>query len=321
MISAYACYNRESEIQKQSSSGGIFYLLAREVIKKGGIVFGVCYNKNWEAEHAEAETMEGIQLFMGSKYLQSTVGVSYSRVKMFLEQGRYVLFSGTPCQIAGLYSCLGKKYEKLLTVDLICHGVPSNLVWKKYLQKICRGKAIKNINFRDKSSGWLDYGMKIEFEDGTVYRKDRKTDIFMRGFLSDLTLRPSCYECPFKEEADKADITIGDYWHVGVDMPQMYSHMGTSLVLVRTENGKKYWESIKEFLESQEVKKEKIYKSNDNLLYPVNMPAKRNNIFYNENKLLLRISWLTRKSYLNAKKQKLKVRLRKIKAGLFGGKR
>jgi coenzyme F420-reducing hydrogenase beta subunit len=171
----YAAKNPNEKIRRESSSGGIFTLLAEKTIRQGGVVFGAQFNEKWEVIHDYTETVEGLAVFRGSKYVQSVIGNTYKQVKDFLETDRTVMFSGTPCQIAGLKAFLQKDYDKLLAVDLVCHGVPSPAVWREYLDEVAekippppphyqtRHKYIKAINFRDKTHGWRKFSVVIHF--------------------------------------------------------------------------------------------------------------------------------------------------------------
>ena len=168
-IMAYACYNKNEEELKHSSSGGMFILLAKEILKRNGVVFGAYLDKNYNVQHGYIENKKDIKIFMGSKYVQSNIGETYRNVKYFLEKERYVLYTGTPCQIEGLKTYLGKDYDKLYTQDIICHGVPSPLVWEKYKEyrkNMDKNNPIK-INFRDKNNGWNDFSMSF------IYKNDK----------------------------------------------------------------------------------------------------------------------------------------------------
>jgi coenzyme F420-reducing hydrogenase beta subunit len=175
-LHVYAAKNIDENIRASSSSGGIFTLLAEKIINDGGVVFGARFNEKWEVIHDYTEIIDGLEVFRGSKYVQSVIGNSFKKVKIFLQENRRVLFSGTPCQIAGLKKYLGKNFENLFTIDLVCTGVPSPLVWKKYLMNIIEmpsspydmnttswWRKIKKINFRDKTYGWKAFGSMIEF--------------------------------------------------------------------------------------------------------------------------------------------------------------
>lgn len=259
-LKVYAAKNKDEEIRRQSSSGGIFTLLAEQVIDEGGVVFGARFNENWEVVHSYTETKEGLAAFRGSKYVQSRIGDNYKKAEEFLKSGRKVLFSGTPCQIAGLNLYLRKEYENLLTVDFICHGVPSPGVWREYLKeeiaRQCDGKnsvlshpiekekiRVKGISFRDKKLGWKKYSFVLTLsvpdghgvENTVLPSEPLNKNLFLRGFLADLYLRPSCYACPAKCLKSGSDVTIGDFWGIEKVMPEMDDDKGVSVVMMNRD--------------------------------------------------------------------------------------
>ena len=276
----YAAMNKNDEIRNGSSSGGIFFLIAKYVIECGGVVFGAKYSEIWSVEHGFTESLNGIRDFMGSKYVQSAIKNSYLKTKEFLGQGRLVLFSGTPCQIYGLKTFLGEPYKNLITVDLICHGVSSRLVWRKYLEYRARKKKIVNVNFRDKTEGWLDFSLKIDFENGDTYRKNQHEDLYIRGFLQDIYLRPACYECKFKGIRRESDITLGDLWGCSEIQPEMFDNRGTSLVFIQSENGMKIWDNLREQMKSKRITDNNYQKYNPNILRSISPNKKREKLFH-----------------------------------------
>lgn len=273
-LAIYAAINRDESIRAVSSSGGVFTPLAVEVLRKGGVVFGARFNEKWEVEHDFTDCVEGLSAFRGSKYVQSRIGDSYCKAEYFLQKGRTVLFSGTPCQIAGLKRYLRKEYDNLLTVDIVCHGVPSPKVWRKYKEEIvarqCDKKfsfvsprykegKIEDISFRNKSLGWKKFSFVLTFS-MTGRHGDKNTVLFsesvwenrfMEGFLADIYLRPSCYRCPVRRGKSGSDISIADFWGVGQAMPEIDDDRGISLALIWTERGKSAYE--KQHLESHPV--------------------------------------------------------------------
>lgn len=266
-IKVLAAYNKDTGIRESSSSGGIFTLLAEKVIAENGVVFGVAFNERWEAVLDYTETKEGVAAFRGCKYVQAEVGNAFIQCEHFLKAGRKVLFSGTPCQITALKRFLVHEYENLLTVDVVCHGVPSPMIWHKYLQamvqsqarEIVRGKyhkspppVIKSIKFRDKSEGWKKYHFVLELvappsanqssvsSCGRISEEHGK-NLFMRAFISDLILRPSCYSCPFRGKPHPAaDISIGDFWGVQDIRPDLDDDKGVSIIILNTQKGESY---------------------------------------------------------------------------------
>ena len=268
-LKVYAAINKNEEIRLQSSSGGIFTLLAEKTINVGGVVFGARFDENWEVKHDYTETIEGLAAFRGSKYVQSRIEDSFKKAESFLKEGRKVLFSGTPCQIAGLKHYLRKEYDNLLSVDVVCHGVPSPLVWRTYLDGVfqtIRTKCgtenklvslslnelpvITSISFRDKTNGWKKFGFRIrsfaskaaenmvsESVDDVFLYETLDKNLFMQIFLKNLNLRPSCYSCPSKSGKCNSDITLADYWGVGIYHPECDDDKGTSLILVNSKDG------------------------------------------------------------------------------------
>ena len=238
----YAAINTNEGIRMESSSGGVFTMMAEKVINDGGVVFGAKYTTDWQVEIVPAESIDELAAFRGSKYLQARMGNSLQQCKQFLRDGRKVLFSGTPCQIAGLKHYLRKDYDNLLAVDFVCHGVPSPKVWKMYLDEVTQAgkRAISDIKFRSKPQGWKRFNFTLSYNESeksytmSSYNGDNH---FMRAFLSDMILRPSCYNCQAKCGRSKSDITIADYWGIDQVHPQMDDDKGTSLLIVRTEKG------------------------------------------------------------------------------------
>lgn len=263
-LKVYAAYNTDEEVRLQSSSGGIYTLLAAATIKEGGVVFGVKFNEEWIPEFGYTETMEGIAPFRGSKYIQAIVGNAYKQAEYFLKNGRKVLFCGTPCQVSGLNKFLRKEYDNLLTVDIICHGVPSPKVWNMYLREKCyrlmnvndgsNSKStgfdstyyskIETINFRSKVAGWGKYRFFIKLTDLGDNQKEsvaiseaRDKNEYMRAFLSNIILRPSCYNCPAKQGRSHSDITIADFWGIDIIDPNFNDDKGCGAVLINTIKG------------------------------------------------------------------------------------
>lgn len=278
---AYAAVNKDDFIRKNSSSGGVFFLMAKEILQDGGVVFGAKINSQNEVEHSVCEKLEDISPFLGSKYVQSKMGDVYKTVYGYLKKGKKVLFSGTPCQVAGLKSFLGKEHETLYTLDLACHGVPSKLVWRSYLKESFGEKQITKINFRDKTKGWENYSLSIEFENGEKYRKRRKKDLYMKGFLQDIYLRPSCYNCQFKGICRQSDITLADFWKSESTYPELDDDKGTSLVLVHSSKGEQLWTRIVGELNAYPANIEVAVQNNWAIVRSVEMPEKRK-VFYQE---------------------------------------
>lgn len=265
-IQVLAAKNKNEDQRLKSSSGGTFILLAEHIIRQGGVVFGARFDTNWEVEHCYAETIEELEPLMRSKYVQSKIGNTYKQVEEFLKNGRKVMFVGTSCQIAGMKRFLRKEYDNLLAVDFICHGVPSPGIWRKYLEEIKSSRSeaagknsvlsvslksvpvITGINFREKQLGgygWKKFGFVVQTKSPS--KGDKNTvllssimneNVFMKGFLANLYLRPSCYKCYAKNGAAHSDITIADFWGVQRYYPEFDDDKGVSAVFVHTSKGK-----------------------------------------------------------------------------------
>ena len=289
-----AVKNPREDVRTASSSGGVFLPLAREVINEGGVVFGAVFDECWEVHHVYAEKIEDVYPMMGSKYLQSRIDNTYKEAEQFLKHGRKVLYVGSPCQITGLRTFLqNKEYPNLLAVDFLCHGVPSPGVWRRYLAETYSGyragiqrrrqatagkntvlllslnakSPIGDIKFRDKvESGWKKFRFVIHTKSAS--KADRNSvlssDIhynnpFMRGFLSDIYLRPSCYECKCKNGVSHSDLTIGDYWAARTVDQDFDDDKGISLVLVNTDKGHDYLKRLHLKVLPTTLEKAKLY--------------------------------------------------------------
>lgn len=237
----YAAINKDDEVRFRSSSGGLFYLFAEKIISEGGVVFGARFDEKWQVVLDYAETIEGVESFMGSKYVQARTATAYNDAEAFLKQGRKVLFSGTPCQIAGLHHYLRKEYDNLITVDFVCHGVPSPKVWQSYLDEVVSSvRNVSDVKFRNKNNGWKKFNFALSYNNG-----DKSTSLlcyhqqnhYMRAFLRNMILRPSCHACKAKSGRSHSDITIADFWGIERECPEMDDDKGTGLLLVNTGKG------------------------------------------------------------------------------------
>ena len=259
-IKAYATKNKDNEKREKSTSGGMFKILAEYVIKKNGVVFGVKFDENLTVIHDFAENIEECKKFSFSKYVRSDLKDSYQKVKEFLDNDRYVLFTGTPCQVQGLRSFIKSDYEKLILCEIICHANPSPKVLKMYLrnkEKIS-GKKIKTMYFRSKNPE-MDNGAYIEFEDGTKI----KESLYITAFSGEqLISRPSCNNCQFVTENRKADFTIGDFWGIEKVIPEFNDKKGISLLTVNTEKASSIFEEVKDKMDYKETDLELAFKYN-----------------------------------------------------------
>lgn len=281
-IKVYAAKNTNEETRLKSSSGGVFTALAEDILHKGGVVFGVSFDKEWNAVHTYTENIEGLTAFRGSKYVQSKIGSSYKQVKSFLKSGREVLFTGTSCQIAGLKTFLRKDFPNLLTIEILCHGVPSPKDWQRYLaekkaQFQCND--IYQINFRDKRNGWAQYHFVIDFKNGTQYNVPFYNDTYFKGFLSNLYLRPSCYACKCKNGRANSDLVIADYWNINEALPEYNDNKGISLVLANSQKGLSILYSLSTPIDYKETEYEVCLGRNGGFFEHISVHKKRQTFF------------------------------------------
>ena len=266
----YAGVINDTATLKKSSSGGVFSALANAVLDKGGVVFGAAWGEDLSLSHIAVCSKEELGKLRGSKYVQSFIGRSFKEAKSFLEAGRFVCYSGTPCQISGLKSYLGKSYDNLLTVDIICHGVPSIKMLKDDLTFVSgkNTKELGEVKFRDKEYGWGTKGsiaspaQKLKYNAGT--------SPYYFYFLKGEVYRESCYNCRFPSEKRQGDITLGDYWGIKTELIKKLGDidpdLGISCVLVNTENGKKWLEAAKKSLSLTVSDRKSVEKRNGQLL-------------------------------------------------------
>ncbi len=270
MPRAYAAKNRNETIRAVSTSGGVFTLLAQQMLEEGGVVVGAAFDADFRVEHQIIENPQLLPRLRGAKYAQSDVRGVFPRVKAFLAEGRQVLFSGTPCQVAGLKSYLGREEPGLLLVDMVCHGVPSPAVWESYLdwRSTQSGEGLRPIavNLRSKDHGWRAYSADIRWPYGKSYLGTRREDPFLRAYEGDLCLRPSCYRCANKGLTRCADFTLGDFWGVGEHVSSMDDDRGTSVVLVHSEKARQWWEKLAHTLSVQEVDARRCMERNPSAL-------------------------------------------------------
>jgi len=259
---AFVLQHKNDAVRYQSTSGGAFTAIAEEVIRRGGVVFGAVMTEDLRVVHGCVETMEDLARFRNSKYVQSEIGDSYSHVKHLLNEGRWVCFSGTPCQINGLIKFLGRDYERLVTVDVVCKSVPSPLIFKKYVEyKKGQEGGISDVVFRDKKRGFLyctmaHYLTHDDRQKGKdVYRRGSESDEWLRLFLSGKISRHSCMTCPYQTAQRVSDFTLGDIWETG--NTKLDDNKGSTLVHVWTQKGLEFLDSIKDHVRMESFPIEK----------------------------------------------------------------
>lgn len=285
-LESLACYAKDKTIQLNSSSGGVFSLLATLVIERAGVVYGTAMADDCRsASVVSVQSIQNLYRLRGSKYLQSQTKNTFIEIQNYLRQGRHVLFSGTPCQISALKLFLGQEYEHLYCVDIICHGTPSPELWCKYVDYMEKKFHLKlvNVNFRCKDDSWKDFGIKSNYSGRQVYI-DRKYDAYMQMFLRNYCLRPSCYVCKAKSYS-MSDITLGDFWGIDRVLPKMNNPLGTSLVLLRTQKGRELLQNISDLLVMESVDYSDAVIDNKAEYKSVDRPTERDTFFKDMNRM------------------------------------
>lgn len=239
-IEVYGGWSLSDENRLKSSSGGIFTEIAEEFIDQGHFVVGASWDSKWNLHHISIDKKDKLENLRGSKYIQSSLAGIYNEVNMSLLKGYNVLFSGTPCQVAALNLFVESK-RNLTTIDLICHGVASTLVFEKYIEHVSHNKEVNNISFRDKTTGWSNFSFRVDYKNAQVFISPHKNDLFFQGYLKNIYLRPSCYDCPFCEIPRVSDITLGDFWGAPSDI---FDDKGVSVILTNTNKGSSWINNI-----------------------------------------------------------------------------
>lgn len=248
----YSAKNKDFSIRMQSTSGGIFSVLCKKIIEKGGAVYGAVFDDGMNVIHARASTLEVCKKFRGSKYVQSDLSNTYRQIENDLQHGLFVLFSGTPCQCDGLKSYLNAKkvdFKKIILCDLVCHGVPSPKVWKDYINYIKQKGEIIDYKFRDKELGWHGANISVNYADGVVERNTLRVKSYSTLYFGQYITRPSCEKCLYANFDRCSDITIGDFWGIEKVKPEFDDNNGVSLILLNTEKGKNFFKEIRDDIE------------------------------------------------------------------------
>ena len=310
---AYLFQNKNEETRKDSTSGGFFSAIAEYVIKNNGIVIGASFDENWKVKHTEARNIEEISKFRKSKYVQSDLRDIYKKIKGYLNKDKMVCFSGTPCQIAGLKAFLQKDYDKLITVDIMCHSVPSPLYFEKYKKYICdklNAKKILDINFRDKSKYGYKYSLMTIKTDKGTYSEGIDTDPYLRAFFKDFSVRPSCYNCKFKTQKRVSDITIWDCFNINEIDNSFNDDKGTTRILIQSQKGLNNLNKLKNHKHKEidiEIATNKVREMTNSVRYN----NKRNDFFKdindkkNEDELINKYFPITLKTKLNSMIRKI----------------
>lgn len=267
----YAVWNRQDEARLSSSSGGVFRVLAEDVLADGGVVYGAAFDVHNRLRHVRAESADALVPLTGSKYVQSEIGTAFCQVRADLKNGRRVLFTGTPCQVAGLYAFLGCDDANLLTADVLCHGVPSPAVFERYLESLGVGEKCR-IEFRNKDNGWKKYEVVV----GDRVHETFRANAYMKGFLSNLYLRPSCASCRFVGCRRPGDLTLGDFWGAGNFRKRYDDDKGTSLVLLNSPKARSIFQTLQDkFSLAEQVPSDSAVPFNPSLVHASKPDARR----------------------------------------------
>jgi coenzyme F420-reducing hydrogenase beta subunit len=339
VLDVYGAKNKNIDEQLKSSSGGMFSIFANYMLDNNGIVFGASFDSNWKVVHKYIDKKEDLDDLRRSKYVQSDINVTYKQAKQFLENKRLVLFTGTPCQIAGLKNYLQKDYDNLIAIEIFCHSVPSPLIWKMWLNNNFNINDINKIDFRNKEIAWDKSLFKIYFKDNTFYpkipimlnfvkkfiplriynflRMNLKPKNYRDAFLSSLISRPSCHSCKFKTIEKSSDISIGDLWRRNKLAPNMiYDKNGLSIITINSNKGLKYFNLLKDKLVIEKIDFDKLLFANPYFLTSVKPNKKREEFFkryhsenlnelipelLNEKPLVIKVFRKIFKKFLNSK--------------------
>ena len=273
---------KDHSILRKCTSGGVFTTIARETIQNGGVAYGVIYGADYIVKYARIDKLENIWKLSGSKYVQSNVGNIFNEVQNDLKNGLKVVFCGTPCQVAGLYNFLGKEYENLLLVDLVCHGVPSPGLWKDYLEYIEKtyGK-LKKVNFRSKKLGYHAAVMEEQFENGRTLLRSARTNFMTKCYFSNSADRPICYECPFKTIQRCSDLTLFDGWHAGEYVEGLKDDdRGYTIVILQSEKGREQLKSCRHLFAIEIIDLEKAVRKDGVMIESSVKRPENRDVFY-----------------------------------------
>ncbi len=288
VLEAKAVALKNSDNLSKSSSGGLFFGLAKQILDEEGVVFGAKYTLDkgcLKIVHDKAESMDDLESIQGSKYVRSSIGLSYKDAEVFLKDGKKVLFTGTPCQIAGLYNYLGKDYDSLITADVICHGTPDPQLFKNYLEFLGKKNkgTVKEFSFRDKEYGWGLTGSAIIQKNNKTLKKVKISHLlssYYSLFLDGCIYRENCYECEYARGARVSDITMGDFWGIYKEHPEMLARnggpidetKGLSCAIINTPKGKRLFEEASSLFETYDSSFEIVQRNNGQLNHPSEKP-------------------------------------------------
>lgn len=276
----FAVKSKDDVVRQQSSSGGFFSVLSEYILGNNGVIYGAAFDDAFNVCHSRVDDIADIHKLRGSKYVQSRIGQTFSECKDDLKAGKLVLFTGTPCQISALRNFLRKDYDNLIKVEVVCHGVPSPMIYQQYLKetiiKDVEDRTITKVNFRTKLGSWKKYFFTVEYKDrGEIceYKECVTDSLYMKGFLSDLYIRPSCFECPAKNFTSGADFTIADFWGQEYTFPEFDEDNGVSAVFLNSNKAQMLFTQLdavtieKQYADFIKYNPSLIKSTNETLLY------------------------------------------------------
>lgn len=270
----YVARNKNLGIRKESSSGGVFRCLADEAIRRGWYVCGCIYDEELMPRHIVSDNEAVIRDMMGSKYVKSDLADALVQIKKLRKDGVCVLFSGTPCQVAAVKNMFPED-KKIVCIGVVCHGSIERDIWKAYLKSEAKRGNIKAVTMRDKSKGWLNYGLKFSFEDGTEHITYRKAEgYFLKAFTDGLLERDRCLDCTYKGDQIKADILLGDAWGMESECPELADEWGLSGIICLSDIGREFFDTVREGLEVREVSVKKLIEKNQRIVSPAKVDTR-----------------------------------------------
>lgn len=287
---AYACFSKKEDVVRKSSSGGMFFEIANLILENDGYVCGAEYAEDFSVRHVLINEKKDLHKLMKSKYVQSSINKVYHEIKNVLYRGKQVLFMGTPCQVKGLKLFLKKDYDNLFCGEVVCHGVPSYKVLKKYTDFLSKDSKIKYIDFRNKENGWKKYSVKFEFENNEINMNYEKC-LYLLGFIDNLYLRKSCYSCDCKMEQTYADFTLGDFWGVDKLRPDIDNNKGVSLYISHTNKGDTIINKLESVIFYDKIKDNKYVDFNPSIIKSAEENIKRKTFFKNIDKYNFGMLW------------------------------
>jgi len=270
----FVARNKDLGIRKNSSSGGVFRLFADEAIRRGWYVCGCVYDEELMPRHIVSDNEVVIRGMMGSKYVKSNMADALAQIKKLRKDGACVLFSGTPCHIAAVRNMFPED-RQIVCIGVVCHGSIERDIWKAYLKSEAKRGSIKAVTMRDKSKGWLNYGLKFSFEDGTEHITYRKADgYFLKAFTDGLLERERCLDCAYKGDQIKADILLGDAWGMELECPELADEWGLSSVICLSDIGRDFFDAVREGMETREVSVKKLIEKNQRIVSPAKVDTR-----------------------------------------------